>query len=126
MMADGGHLLDIAATQHQYTVPEPFIPTLLQTAPSRYATELQVTTSGGSYVVHPLKPDVPHAATFIYLETCMHTRIVTQKHIYIYMGGCQNYGPFSGTLNIRGRIIIGIQKGPIILTTTHMSIVHEP
>ena len=25
------------------------------------------------------------------------------------MGGCQNYGPFLGTLNIRGRIIMGIQ-----------------
>ena len=28
----------------------------------------------------------------------------------ILMGGCQNYGPFLGTLNIRGRTIIGIQK----------------
>ena len=36
------------------------------------------------------------------------------------MGGCQNYGPFLGTLNIRGHIIIGTQKGTIILTTTHM------
>ena len=36
------------------------------------------------------------------------------------MGGCQNYGPFLGTLNIRCRIIIGIQKGTIILTTTLM------
>ena len=36
------------------------------------------------------------------------------------MAGCQNYGPFLGTLNIRGRIIIGIQKGAIVLTTTHM------
>ena len=27
-----------------------------------------------------------------------------------HMGGCQNYGPFLGTLNIRGRIIIGIPK----------------
>ena len=26
------------------------------------------------------------------------------------MGGCQNYGPLLGTLNIRCRIIIGIQK----------------
>ena len=34
------------------------------------------------------------------------------------MGGCQNYGPFLGTLNIRCRIIIGTQKGTIILTTT--------
>ena len=35
------------------------------------------------------------------------------------MGGCQNYGPFLGTLNNRCRIIIGTQKGTIILTTTH-------
>ena len=28
-----------------------------------------------------------------------------------YMGGFQNDGPFLGTLNIRCRIIIGIQKG---------------
>ena len=27
--------------------------------------------------------------------------------------------PFWGTVNISGRIIIGIQKGAIILTTTH-------
>ena len=39
------------------------------------------------------------------------------------MGSCQNYGPSLGTLNIRYRIIIGIQKGTIILTTTH--IVHN-
>ena len=38
------------------------------------------------------------------------------------MGGCQNYGPFLGTLNIRCRIIIGTQKGTIILTTTHIYI----
>ena len=37
------------------------------------------------------------------------------------MGGCQNYGPFLGTLNIRCRIIIGTQKGTIILTTTQIS-----
>ncbi len=37
------------------------------------------------------------------------------------MGGCQNnYGPFLGTLNSRCRIIVGIQKGTIILTTTLM------
>ena len=42
--------------------------------------------------------------------------------MYIYMGGCQNYGPFLGTLNIRGRIRIGTQKGTIILTTTHIYI----
>ena len=36
------------------------------------------------------------------------------------MGGCENDGPFLGTLNIRCRIIIGIQKGTIILTTIHI------
>ena len=36
------------------------------------------------------------------------------------MGGCQNYGRFLGTLNIRCRIIIGLQRGVIILTTTHI------
>ena len=29
------------------------------------------------------------------------------------LGGCQNYGPFLGTLNIRCRTILGTQKGPI-------------
>ena len=33
-----------------------------------------------------------------------------------HMGGCQHYGPFLGTLNIRCRSIIGTQKGTIILT----------
>ena len=34
------------------------------------------------------------------------------------MGGCQNYDPFWGTVNIWRRIIIGIQE--VILTTTQM------
>ena len=38
-----------------------------------------------------------------------------------HMGGCQNYDPFLGTLDIRWRIIIGIEKGTIILTTIHMA-----
>ena len=29
-------------------------------------------------------------------------------NVYLYMGGCQNYGPFLGTLNIGCRIVIGI------------------
>ena len=37
--------------------------------------------------------------------------------------GCQNYSPFLGTLNIyRCRTIIGIQKGTMILTTTHRTL----
>ena len=46
----------------------------------------------------------------------------TPKYQTIHMGGCQNYGPSLGTLNIRCRAIIGTQKGTIILTTTHMRI----
>ena len=38
-------------------------------------------------------------------------------------GGCQNYSPDLGTLNIRCRIIVGIQKGTIILTTTQEGII---
>ena len=41
------------------------------------------------------------------------------------MGGCRNYGLFLRTLNIRGRIIMGIQKGPIILTTTQIQLRHR-
>ena len=41
------------------------------------------------------------------------------------MGSCQNYGPFLGTLNIRGRIRIGIQKGTIFLTTTHVTMMAD-
>ena len=36
------------------------------------------------------------------------------------MGGCQNYSPFLGTLNITCRPILGTQKGTIVLTTTHI------
>ena len=36
------------------------------------------------------------------------------------MGGCQKYDPVWGTLNIMCRIIMGIQKGTIILTSTYI------
>ena len=36
------------------------------------------------------------------------------------MGRCQDYGPFLDPYYIRCRIIIGIQKGTVILTTTQM------
>ena len=58
-----------------------------------------------------------------YWNTCAYRdAIYIYIYIYMYMGGCQNYGPFLGALNIRCRIIIGIQKGSIILTTTHIHI----
>ena len=44
--------------------------------------------------------------------------------VHIHMDDCQNYGPFLGTLNFRRRMKIGIQKGTIILTTTHR--IHIP
>ena len=44
--------------------------------------------------------------------------------MYVYMGGCQNWGPFLGTLNHRCRIIIGTQKRTIILTTTQYKYIY--
>ena len=41
---------------------------------------------------------------------------------FTQLGGCQKYGPFLGTLNIRGRIIIGIQQGTTILTTSQLEV----
>ena len=38
--------------------------------------------------------------------TCLETYL--HIHMYVYMGGCQNCGPFLGALNIRCPIIIGI------------------
>ena len=80
--------------------------------------------------------------TYTTYEACIHACIDAYSHMYKHahlgalrgtqashrlnfafipdMGGCRNYGPFLGTLNIRGRTIIGIQEGTIILTTTHI------
>ena len=51
------------------------------------------------------EPDAARSGMAFFLSVCNHQ-----------MGGCQNYGPFLGALNIRCRIIIGTQKGTIILT----------
>ena len=48
------------------------------------------------------------------------SRRATFQHLHLR--GCQIYGPLLGTLSIRCRIIIEIQKGTIILTTMHLSI----
>ena len=54
------------------------------------------------------------------LEDRIPSRIANTALVF-HIGGCQNYAPFLGTLNNRCRIIIGAQKGTIILTTTHMA-----
>ena len=46
--------------------------------------------------------------------------IVFHPYVGMDMNGFQNYGPFFGTLKIKCRIIIGIQKGTRMLTTTHI------
>ena len=38
-----------------------------------------------------------------------------QLSTWLHMGGCQNYGPFLGTLNIRCRIILRTHKRDPIL-----------
>ena len=43
------------------------------------------------------------------------------------LAGCQNHGPFLGTLHIRCRTILGSQKEIVTLTTTHIvPIQHVP
>ena len=59
----------------------------------------------------------PYKRDSIYFGACQGRPSGQKTHIYIYMGGCQNYGPFLGTLNIKCHIIIGIQEGTIILTS---------
>ena len=46
----------------------------------------------------------------------METTIIGYRYMWVVI---KIMVPFWGTLNIRGRIIIGTQKGTIILTTTH-------
>ena len=58
-------------------------------------------------------------ASLIYI-TEIPPRQYSVSDTFKYLDGCQNYDPFLGTLNIRCRVIIGIQKGTIILTTTHL------
>ena len=77
--------------------PVPLIP------PRRRRTEMPALAKGESQRLH--------------VSTIKYVRRPKSRH----MGGCQNYGPFLGTLNTRCRIIIGIQEGTIILTTTHRS-----
>ena len=60
---------------------------------------------------------IPHMRRASMEEQTRHSALPTMK---VHMSGCQNYGPFLGSQNIRRRIIIGTQKGTIILTTTHM------
>ena len=66
------------------------------------------------------------AATMWYSFKGVSMGAITDKKmenlIICYMGGCQNSGPFLGTLNIRCRTMIGTQKGAIILTTTHIGL----
>ena len=47
--------------------------------------------------------------------------IMEKKMETTVLGYLYPLSPFLGTLNSRCRIIIGIQKGTIILTTTHVS-----
>ena len=60
-----------------------------------------------------------------YIELFVRSQLRNPYLTIDHMGGCQNYGPFLGTLNIWCGIIIGIQKGTIILTTTRMLRNHQ-
>ena len=69
----------------------------------------------GSAVPGLLKPYVTVSVSIL-SQCCKTSECFFVRH----MGGCQNSGPFLGTLNNRCRIIMGTQKGTIILTTTHI------
>ena len=45
---------------------------------------------------------------------------LARRGLQNHMGGCQNYGILLGPLNTRCLILLRIQKGTIILTTTHI------
>ena len=62
---------------------------------------------------------IPVSVKYPLAHSIQHMHVCT-VHTHAHMGGCQNYDPFWGTINIRCRIIIGTQKGTIILTTTHI------
>ena len=59
----------------------------------------------------------------VMIET-LYNRYMTQvsMYIYIYMGGCQNYGLLLDPYYNTAPNIQGTQKGTIILTTTHIYI----
>ena len=60
----------------------------------------------------------------VHVHLCVRAAFLSSRTRACYeMGGCQNYGPFLGTPNIRCRIIIGTQRGTISLTTTQISLV---
>ena len=56
------------------------------------------------------------------LQDCVHQARQSSSISYSsfgpHVGGCENYDPLLGTLNMKCRIIIRIQKGTTILTTT--------
>ena len=58
------------------------------------------------------------ASSIMYQES---HHILPRAFPYVHMSGCQNVGPFLGTLKIWRCIILGIQKGTILLTTTHIN-----
>ena len=88
---------------------------------------------GSAHIQGPSRPRVSLYTTIMELGhgrlcllwSCGHSSIVVvcmYKNIHRHMRGCQNYGPFLGTLNIRCRIIIRNPEGTLILITTHIYI----
>ena len=99
--------------------------------PRPYCRGLKICLSSSFFNLHKLCSYGPPKPCPFWAQSPLHSRKLTWKPKKgpikttallkgDYMEGCQNYGPFLGTLNIRGRIIIGTQQGTIILTTNHM------
>ena len=99
-----------------------------------YACELQSEVLIGGYIREYVQGllrgygEFRHMHARIYLLAQMNF-LHTNRDIWVipkirvpvwYMGGCQHYGPFLGTLKSRCRIIIGTQKRTIILRAAHV------
>ena len=61
----------------------------------------------------------PFKATAQFSETPMCLEGLEAFSLYTDVGGCQNYGPFLGTLHNRCRTILGT----LILTTIHIALI---
>ena len=66
------------------------------------------------------------ARTLPQKKECKQCQHVLENHpLQFHKGGCQNYDPFLGALNLSCRIMVGIQKRTIILATTRKELLRK-
>ena len=65
---------------------------------------------GATESIMPENSRTPRKPPYLIHSLAVVPKPVVSSGILFHFGGCQNCGPFLGTLNIRCRTIIGIQK----------------